>query len=418
MSNHVRADQKKIPDPFICLHDSASIAGDPPRRALPRTRFNRVLIYTQALLGTGHFVRCYEIARALAQAEGRQVHLVDGSRAVPRPDGPPAIKLLSLPRVHRIGQNLESLDDRLEITEVMRRRCELLVQAVEQIKPDLVIVEHFPFAKWRFNHEIRAMIHAARACDPKLRVVCSGRDILLPSAYDLTEDQRRLQTPAALGELFDLLVLHGDPSFTRLEDQIDWVADIKIPIRYTGYVSQRPSASPSVEGRPSVICSTGGNSTMKLIETSIDAWKILEESGSIGDRRLIVFMPLLPKPGEFQSLQARIGRHSILLKPFQPDFLDWMRHADLSISQAGYNTCTNLLQTRTPAILAPDERMSDQCFRARLLSRRGLATHIPYDQLTAEELSRSILARLAAPPPRHSINLDGARITSMILSEL
>jgi len=43
---------------------------------------NRVLLYTQHLSGTGHFVRIFEIARALA--ERYEVYLIDGGRLIPR----------------------------------------------------------------------------------------------------------------------------------------------------------------------------------------------------------------------------------------------------------------------------------------------------------------------------------------------
>jgi predicted glycosyltransferase len=95
-----------------------------------------------------------------------------------------------------------------------------------------------------------------------------------------------------------------------------------------------------------------------------------------------------------------------------------MQSADLSISHAGYNTCTNVLETRTRSILVPNLQMSDQRGRARRFAERGLAATIDPAELTPQRLARAILDQLEAPKPQHDINLDGARITSQILERL
>src|SRR4030095_7923839 len=97
--------------------------------------------------------------------------------------------------------------------------------------------------------------------------------------------------------------------------------------------------------------------------------------------------------------------------PFTSDFLGWVERADLSISRAGYNTCTNLLETRTRALLLPDPRMSDQRLRAQRFAEHGLAEVVHEEEPSVELLAEAIEAALRREPPRHAFDLDGAQQT-------
>ena len=85
----------------------------------------------------------------------------------------------------------------------------------------------------------------------------------------------------------------------------------------------------------------------------------------------------------------------------RPDFRALLRGADLSISQAGYNTAVDLLAAGCRALLVPFEagRETEQRLRAEILARRGLADVLPEDALTPESLAAAATALLARPPP-------------------
>jgi predicted glycosyltransferase len=105
----------------------------------------RVLLYCQHLSGAGHFVRTFEIARALA--ERHDVHMVDGGFPVPRPAA--AVALIAIPRLYRHGDTLTSYSLQQQATpllHIMRERSWQLRQAVAHIQPDALLVEHFPSA--------------------------------------------------------------------------------------------------------------------------------------------------------------------------------------------------------------------------------------------------------------------------------
>ena len=97
------------------------------------------------------------------------------------------------------------------------------------------------------------------------------------------------------------------------------------------------------------------------------------------------------------------------MRPFSGEFLHWLQRADVSVSRAGYNTSTNLLETRVRAVLVPDPRMSDQAFRARRLADCGVAEVVEEAAASPERLAEALCAAAARPRPQHDFDLDGAR---------
>jgi predicted glycosyltransferase len=108
----------------------------------------------------------------------------------------------------------------------------------------------------------------------------------------------------------------------------------------------------------------------------------------------------------------------VRVEPFSPNFLSRMAAADLSISQAGYNACTNVLETRVRSILVPNPATLDQVTRADRLAERGLARVLEAGSLDPERLAAAIVDALAAPAPVHQVDLDGARNTRRRLEEI
>lgn len=351
----------------------------------------KFLLYCQHLSGSGHFVRTYEVACALA--EGHEVHIVDGGWLVPRRQAP--VLHLEIPRIRREGDRLVPLDPARTIEEVMRQRSIRLQETVERIDPDVLLIEHFPFSKGSLRQEIMLLIESASA-----RTCCSLRDIAPVTRKDPVA---REDTLKILHQHFDALLVHGDPRLTRLEDQISWAAEIPVPIVYTGIVSERPTAGVTAGGR--IVVSAGGTGGEALFRATEAAWRLLDDP-----RRTLVFY----HPPTWRGFES--ATENVRVRPYSADFLDQLTGADLSISQAGYGTCANLLQTRVPAIVVPHPAMADQAERARLLADRGLVRAIAPDELDAARLAESMQEALGRRMPSHEFDLDGAERSREILT--
>jgi len=378
------------------------------------------LLYVQNLTGSGHLVRMGEVARALS--EKHEVWMTDGGRPVPRRPLPNGVRLLSLPRIRRDGPGLAALDASRHIEDVLNERRQLLLEAVAHLRPDVLLVEHFPISKWNLRHEILPVIAAARAAGA--RVVCSLRDISPRHRWDAGAEEHRLRTREALETHFDRLLVHADPRFASLGEHIPWADEVRIPVDYTGFVSEKPVPSgrdgdaAERHAAGSVVVSSGGAGTTSLASRSIAAWKRLVARREDAGRTLSIFLPLSGSAEDTRRLRQEGAGHGIRVEPFALDFLERLHRADLSLSHAGYNTCMNLLETRTRALIAPIPELADQGPRARRLAEKGLAQVLGPSDLEAEPLAAAILAGLHRPKAQHDFDLNGAQRTREILESL
>jgi predicted glycosyltransferase len=344
----------------------------------------RALLYCQPLTGLGHYTRTLWIARELATRH--EVHLASGARPFPGSRDAPGVSFVDLPVLWReegrvVGGSLEE-----------RRR--LLEDAARRIRPDVVVIEHFPFSKWELAEEAFALIDAAKGA----RAVCSHRDVALGS------DPR---APATLGERFHALLVHGDPDVTRLEEQLPWAGEIPVPVAYTGYVCGRAPGTRPVERR-TLVSAGGGAEAGELLPLAIEACRELG-----GGRALAAFAgPFLP-----EEALARL-RATADVRRFTPDLAAEMASCDLSVSRAGYNTCADILLSGVRAVVVPSPRMSDQRLRARRLAELGAVEAVAPEDATPATLADAMRRALARERPAHAISLDGARRTREALERL
>ena len=411
----------------------------------------RIVFYSQHLIGVGHHFRNREIVRALAQ--NHQVYFVDGGRQIPGGDLPDTVERIQLSPVFASEEGLSSEESGRDIQEVLQERCDVLCEAIENIDPDVFIIEFFPFGRERLRSELISAIESARSINPDVKVICSLRDIPIraktadlvgppmPDALAITGKLRFYSVPfggpqyihtlmaqryynevcPTLNTHFDALLIHGDPKVTRLEEHFPWVEDIEIPIEYTGYVSEKLKSEQRRDGLPKrfvLVSAGGGAEAYELIVPCIEAWKLLLEQGITQGREMVIFTGPFVKDDQFESLKQMCDGGPFQLSRFASDFLSWMHASDFSISRAGYNTCMNVLETGTPALLVPSVPMGDQVFRAEKLSELGLADVIASTDLSPDMVADVIAKGLSRSRSSHNIALDGANNTLEFVSKL
>ena len=93
----------------------------------------RFFLYSQHLAGTGHFVRSFELAAALA--ERHDIFLVDGGRPIPRRAVAVPLTIVPLPAIYRSAEGIVPVDHSWQIDEVMQQRQTDLLRAIDRIQP-------------------------------------------------------------------------------------------------------------------------------------------------------------------------------------------------------------------------------------------------------------------------------------------
>ena len=106
-------------------------------------------------------------------AAGHDAYLVSGGRPVPRPRFAVEPEIIVLPTLRRTDGGALVGGDGEEVRPLLRRRAATLADAVTAIRPDVVLVDHYPFSKWELAEEIEGAIAAARRADDRARAVCS-----------------------------------------------------------------------------------------------------------------------------------------------------------------------------------------------------------------------------------------------------
>ncbi|SDB08716.1 Predicted glycosyl transferase [Desulfonatronum thiosulfatophilum] len=356
-----------------------------------------IVHYSQHVLGVGHLFRSLEIAKALAP---HRVDLVTGGEHVPV-DLPDHVRHVPLPALSMDGdfQRLLSTrsghggDDPDLIASIMDERRTRLLEHVRRVRPDIFLVELFPFGRKRFGFEILPVLKVLRAGEfGTCRAVCSVRDILVEKSDQDTFEQRVLNH---LNTLFDLVLVHSDPSLVRLDETFSRVAEIVPELRYTGYVSLAVDPASGVALRRElglaasdrlIVASAGGGAVGgNLLRAVVRASEQLHQRLP---HRLQVFTGPFMEQSVAEELQylAQSQGH-IRIERFTNRFTAWLSAADLSVSMAGYNTTMNLLAAGARAMVLPFAQNREQSMRAQRLQRRGVMTVLKEDDLAPSVFS-------------------------------
>lgn len=376
-----------------------------------RTAPPRVFFYVQHLLGIGHLARASRIAGALA-ADGFEVTVATGGTPVPGFPGP-QVHHVALPPITASNagfSGLVDIDDNPVDDAFKENRRDLLLTAFRNNRPDIVVIEAFPFGRRQVRFELLPLLDEIATMDDKPMVVTSLRDIL----QERSKPGRDEETVAVLKQYFDRVLVHGDPAFARLEDTFPLSAQIAGKIVYTGLVAAPPPAEPAE--RFDIIVSAGGGAVGNaLIRAGLEAAKSIDKPLSWA---LITGPNLLQS--DFDAISADAPEHVSVYR-FRPDFASLLKRAKLSVSQAGYNTVCDILRAGCHPLLIPFTAggETEQTVRAERLERLGLAHVLTEDALSPASMTQAIQSALAASGrPPHTLDLDGAHRTAEILRGL
>jgi len=375
-----------------------------------------VLLYVQHLLGIGHIRRAAVLARAFQKA-GLKVVFVTGGLPV-EGLGLDAVDVVQLPPARAQDETFSVILDEAgrPIDEAWKaRRRALLLDVYRRCRPRVVMIELYPFGRRKMRFELEPLIETARADSPAATIACSLRDIInRPKQAEKVAwmlDTFRRQ--------FDLLYVHGDPGFCRLEDSFPESAAVAAQLHYTGYVTEAgratAAAAPGSDGpgRGEVIVSAGGGAVgAALLRTALAARPI----SPLADTPWRLLVGANTPEEDLRALAAE-AVPGVIVERARSDFADLLARAKLSISQGGYNTVMEVLAAGLPGVVVPfaGGAETEQTQRARALAAQGLITVVEESGLSPESLAGGIARALAGAKGQIPFRLDGAGETARLL---
>ena len=382
--------------------------------ASPASRPPVVLFYVQHLLGIGHVFRATRVGRELARA-GAEVHMVWGGTRLPSIDTQGLeMHFLEPVRVADAGfQDLVDADGNPVSDAMKHRRREALLALFEDLQPDIVITEAYPFGRRQMRFELEPLMKATRAAPRHVFTVASIRDIM----QEGRAEKRVKESVDAAKAWFDLVVVHGDPNLIRIEETLQGAEAILDKVRYGGLVTPPPpdlSVPPAIAA--DVVVSTGGGAFgHTLTQAALEAMPL---SRHFPDNWLLIAGSERAE-ADFLALK-QAAPAGMRVERFVPDLARILASASVSVSMAGYNTVGDLLRVKRPAVLVAHTggRETEQLRRARIMAGKGLAVMLTDAELTPQAIADAVDRAVDLPPARTGFDLDGAaHAAAIILSE-
>jgi predicted glycosyltransferase len=376
-----------------------------------------ILFYCQHSLGMGHLVRSLALADRLSRRF--RVMLLNGGRLPAGFNIPSSIQLVNLPPLGIDEANrLVSHDKRISVERALDRRRKMLRVAFDNLRPVAVLVELFPFGRKKFASEILPLLEAARAKETRALVICSLRDILVSRSSNQQEHDDR--AAAWANEFFDVVLVHSDPSFARFEESFHSNVPLQVPIKYTGFVvPAAAAASTSATKQKRIVVSAGGGIAGEpLLRLAIEAHDYLQDDPEI-EMKVIAGPFLNQESWRALRLLAR-NRKQLRLVRQVTDLCSELSGAAVSISQAGYNTCLDVLRAKAPAILVPfaKEDEDEQRRRALRLQDLGAVRVLEQNSLTAEQLATEIRGLMNFNFTTPALDLNGAENSAALIESM
>ncbi|MEO9527961.1 glycosyltransferase [Roseibium sp.] len=372
----------------------------------------KAFIHVQHLLGTGHVVRAAGIGKALA-ASGVEVTLASGNRIPPTLDTGPldVIELPACKSPDAAFKQLVTLEGEAVDDAWKSARVHASIQAFEKQDYDLLLTETYPFGRRQLDFELAPLLDTARARSRPPLIATSIRDILVRKKELWKE---RWMADQAL-KYYDRILVHSDPDFIALADSFPFADDVDHLVRYTGYVGGAPRpVSGSRDGADEVIVSCGGGAVAGALLSAVLDARPLSRRAEDTPWRVLIGHDI---SDDAFTIYRQSAAEGILVERARRDFPELLKHARLSVSQAGYNTVLDILVAGVPAVFVPfaQANETEQTQRADALARHGRAIVTPETGLTPERLAAAIDDALALPRSTHAVRLGGAEESARVL---
>jgi predicted glycosyltransferase len=382
------------------------------------------MVYSHDTFGLGNIRRMLSICRHLNDVlPDLSILLVTGSPMIHSFRLPPRLDYIKLPCLSRTdydGYRVKSLGTSMD--ETMQLRSDLLLSAVTNFKPDLLLVDKKPYGVKR---ELEGMLRYVRFHFPATKQALILRDIL-DSPATTVQTWHKQNYYDAVQAFYDAVLVLGWPDVFDLSSEYDFPQAIAAKLQFCGYIEREPGRTSRRAMRDElqlrgdekfvVVTPGGGEDGFEIIENYVAGLPLLPRHV----RSLIISGPEMPEP------QRRRLRHACLHNPqvnfleFTDDLMSYLDAADAVVSMCGYNTICEILSLRKRAVVIPRVHPTqEQAIRAARLSALGLFQTLHPHRLTPQQLMQSVRDELQAAPPSAAFELDAlANIAAWVKAAL
>lgn len=379
----------------------------------------RVLLYSHDSVGLGHLRRNLAIAGEIAATfPNSNIMIVTGSPCATQFQLPAHTDLLKIPSITKNseGQYITcNFSDSLENT--LKFRAKIILEAFNLFEPTLVIMDH---QLTGLKGEALEMLRAARK--KGVLTIYGLRDI--KDSPDVVK--RNWQTRDslwALNEGYDQICIYGMPEVFDPRVAYAPYLDRVSQVDFTGYIvpDNTNNVKTPIPGRRKKVLVTfgGGSDGAQRAELYLQA---LADKPAFWDSHIITG-PLMDADIK-QRLRNQAKKiqpiASVKIQRFHRNIPALLQKADAVVAMAGYNSCTEILQSGIPAVLLPRSfPRKEQLIRATQMAKLGWVTVLPEANPDPQSLYDAVELALATPRrKRPGADLNGLSKLCQIIHEL
>lgn len=378
----------------------------------------KIVIHCQYVYGIGHFVRTIELAKGLSNYFS--VFILNGGESVPNFDIPSEINLIQLPAIYK-EENvsyLSPVESIYSIEECFKKRSDIIENTLSNLKPEIIITEHFPFGLL-FEDEVVHLISSAKSLNSNVKVVCSVRDIIESSSGSIKDNI----TVQHLNNWYDLLLIHGDEKYFHLKNTFSLYNEISVPNYHTGYIVKSIELNTKSEhSKPILLASIAGGRLGKELLNAL-----IKNHSAVNKQiihKLIIFTGAFDSC--FEELRDEIKKLSsndIELFAFDREsYLSYFSQSDLVISLGGYNSIIESISNRKRLLVYQREFAQgneEQDLRINLFKEMGVLNVISSKDLNNSNLADSVIQSLNNDIYRNvNLNVNGVAFSTELIIKL
>ncbi|MDQ3509437.1 MAG: hypothetical protein M3494_15740 [Actinomycetota bacterium] len=369
----------------------------------------KILMYSHDSFGLGHLRRTLALAESFVERDPRtNVLILTGSTVSGAYRMTKGIDLLKLPSAVKVGGGMYEADRMSVSFEVLKDlRTSLIRTAAESFDPDVFIVDKAPLG---MKGEVVPTLEFLKEERPDTLTVLGLRDVM-DDPYLVRKSWEEKDVHTVIEELYDLILVYGPrevydplPEYGLSQETLDRT-------RYVGYIGKSeecglPSDLPFEPGY-ALVTAGGGGDGFELIRTYLEGLREWEPSFD----SIIITGPLMADEDK-KVLEHLAKGLRVKISDFRTDMAALVHGAGAVVAMGGYNTTTELLAARKPAVIVPRvEPRVEQLIRARRLSALGLIEMIHPEDLAPATLRAKVeklMKVVGTPRVRVRVDLSGA----------
>jgi predicted glycosyltransferase len=320
---------------------------------------------------------------------------------------------------HLSDADVVRIQDTQERQNNVAERREFILQQYAEHNPAVLMFDTFPFGDSGLAEELMPLLEQAKshsAIPP--HIICCLQDI--QNFAGSNPQQRDDRTASLLEKFFDLVLVHTDPVFARLEEFFQPKNTLSTPVQYTGFLLPGPtSGAPTGVRKKRVLVSAGGGETgAPLFRAAVEAHHLLWDASRLP--MTIITGPLATKKVRADIQMLSSDSRSLTIKQSVPNLGAEMRKVQWSVSQCGYGTATEAIASMVSPLFVPSggRRILEQTDRAQRLAHWGVGRLLVQDHLNGVSLANEIMQLAHFVPRETGFSMAGLTSTKMYINRL